>query len=194
MTTASADIWGRTPLASISNHTDVASPLRCRRRQDPDRDVMTRHELGLHDLDGVDDAVTVDYYGPSIHRAIDEILVPVAGGPNTDAVLGLAGNLASSWDASVTLLTVLPEDADSEHRRAAEARLEDYTGEFDGVRVETRLETGEDVVAIITALTDRFELVVIGDSEQSLFGRFFTSSIPDRLDRDSQAPIFVVSR
>jgi nucleotide-binding universal stress UspA family protein len=155
---------------------------------------MTRHELGLDDLDGLDSGVTVDRYGPATHQSIDEILVPVAGGPNTDAVLGLAGNIASSWDASITLLTVVPENADTDHKRTAENRLEDYASTFDGVRVETRLETADDVVASITALTERFELVVIGDSEQSLFGQFFHSSIPDRLDRNAQAPILVVSR
>ncbi len=194
MTTAPTDIQGRTPLALISNRIDMYVPLQFHRRQDADPEVMTHHELGLHDLDGVDDDVAVEYYGPSIHRSIDEILVPVAGGPNTDAVLGLAGNLASSWDASVTLLTVLPEDPDSEREHAARRRLEDYAGEFDGIQVETCLEAGDDVVTIITGLTERFELVVIGDSEQSLFGRFFHSSIPDRLDRNTRAPIFVVSR
>ncbi|MFB6227811.1 MAG: universal stress protein [Halobacteriales archaeon] len=155
---------------------------------------MTRHELGFDDLDGLDGDVTVDRFGPSTHRSIDDILVPVAGGPNTDAVLGLAGNLASSWDASITLLTVVPEDADTGRKRTAENRLEDYADTLDGIRVETRIETGDDVVAIVTALTERFELVVIGDSERSLFQRFFGSSIPDRLGRNTRAPIFVISR
>lgn len=155
---------------------------------------MTRHELGLGDLDGLDGNVTIDRYGPATHRSIDDVLVPVAGGPNTDAVLGLAGNIASSWDASITLLTVLPEDATAGRERTAKDRLEDYASTLDGVRVETRLRTADDVVASITALTERFELVVIGASEQSLFGQLFHSSIPDRLDRNAQAPIFVVSR
>jgi nucleotide-binding universal stress UspA family protein len=155
---------------------------------------MTRHELGLGDLDGLDDDVTVDRYGPATRRSISDVLVPVAGGPNTDAVLGLAGNIASSWDASITLLTVLPEDADTDRKRAAGDRLEDYASTLEGVRVETRLETADDVVDSIAALTERFELVVIGDSEQSLFGQFFHSSIPDRLDRNARAPILVVSQ
>lgn len=193
MITPPTDNWEKPPIAAISNHTDSDSPLWSCRRRGTNRDVLTCHELGLDDLDGLDGDVTVDRYGPSSHRSIDAVLVPVAGGPNTDAVLGLAGNVAASWGASITLLTVLPEGADTDHKRTARDRLEDYAGTFENVRVETRLETADDVVASITALTERFELVVIGDSEQSLFGRFFYSSIPDRLDSNTRAPIFVVS-
>jgi nucleotide-binding universal stress UspA family protein len=186
-------VRGVSPVVSIRDRTDSNALLQSRRRA-ASRDVMTRHELGLGDLDGLDDDVTVDRYGPATRRSIDDVLVPVAGGPNTDAVLGLAENIASSWDASITLLTVLPEDAGTDRKRAAGDRLEDYASTLEGVRVETRLETADDVVDSITALTERFELVVIGDSEQSLFGQFFHSSIPDRLDRNARAPILVVSQ
>lgn len=194
MTTIPADIREKAPLASISNRIDSGSLLRFQRRQATHRNVMTRHELGLHDLDGLDDDVTIDHYGPPTSRSIDDILVPVAGGPNTDAVLGLARNLASNWNASLTLLTVLPGDADTDRRHTAEDRLEDYANTLDEVRVETRLETGDDIAGIITALTDRFELVVIGDSDQSLFQRFFYNSIPERLEKNTRAPIFAVRR
>ncbi|MFB6296538.1 MAG: universal stress protein [Halobacteriales archaeon] len=196
MTTVPADMRAirRALLESISTRTDQASALEFRRRRATSRNAIARHELGLYDLEGLDDDVTIDHRGPPTSRSIDEILVPVAGGPNTEVALGLAGNIASSWNASITLLTVLPEDAGEEHRRTAGERLEGYADTLDGVQVDTRLETGDDVVAAITALTDRFELVVIGGSERSLFQRVFHSSIPDRLDRNTRAPIFVVSR
>lgn len=155
---------------------------------------MVRHELGLYDLDGLDDEVTIDHFGAPTSRSVSEILVPVAGGPNTEDALILAGNLATGWNASVTILTVLPRSADEDRKRAARDRLQVYADTLDGVPVETRLEAGDDVVATITALTDEFELVVIGGSEQSLFRRIFRGSIPDRLNKNTRVPIFVVSR
>lgn len=153
-----------------------------------------RHELDLDDLDDLDDDVSIDLYGPSTHKTIESVLVPVAGGPNTDVAITFARNIARSWTASITLLTVLPATAGDAERADAEADLAGYAEGIEGVSVETRVETGADVVATIADLTDSHELVVIGASESPLFRRFFRGTIPERLETASRAPLFVVDR
>lgn len=171
----------------------TSAPRHARRRDLNRQDATVRHELDLDDLDGLED-VSIDRYGPSSSRTIESILVPVAGGPNSDVALRFARNIATSWGASLTLLTVLSTSADDEERRDAEDRLRDYADSVTEVPVETRLETDGDVVSTIAAATEEHELVVIGGSEQSLFQRFFSGSIPERLGRETRAPIFVLSR
>ena len=155
-------------------------------------DATVRHELGLGDLSGIDSEVTLEQYGPTTRRAIESILVPVAGGPHSDVAVRLAANIAESWDAAVQLLTVVPPSADERKRADAEARLQTYADTVDAVPVDTRLETRDDVVAAIADLTRAHEIVVIGASEGSLFRRFFRGTVPERLGSASQAPIFVV--
>jgi nucleotide-binding universal stress UspA family protein len=155
-------------------------------------DATVRHELGLGDLSGIESEVTLEQYGPTTRRAIESILVPVAGGPHSDVAVRLAANIAESWNASVQLLTVVPPSADQGERADAEARLRTYAETVEAVPVDTRLETRDDVVAAIADLTRSHELVVIGASEGSLFRRFFRGTVPERLGSESRVPIFVV--
>lgn len=162
------------------------------RRAERSTDAVVRHELGLGDLSGIDADVTLEQYGPTTRKAIESILVPVAGGPHSDVAVRLAANIAESWGASLHLLTVVSPSADEREREDAEANLRTYADSVETVPVESRLETHEDVVAAIADRTPTHELVVIGASEGSLFRRVVRGTIPERLGSESRAPIFVV--
>lgn len=172
----------------------VDTPRRhLKRRAGYTSDVIVRQEFGLTDVAGLED-VTIEHYGPGTNRAINSLLVPVAGGPNSRAAVALASSIASEWGASITLLTVISEDTTDDQRRDAGRRLDTYTDAVTGSTVETALVRSDDVVPTIAAESDTHELLVIGASERSLFERFFSGSVPNELRQETHAPIFVVSQ
>jgi nucleotide-binding universal stress UspA family protein len=174
------------------NSTDTPT-RRAKRRGAYTGDAIVRHEFGLDDLVGLDE-LTIERYGPPASQRIESILVPVAGGPNSDAAVALASNVAAGWDASVTLLTVVPTDATDERTETAETTLRDYADEAAVDTVETAVVASDDVVSTIAGESDAHDLLVVGASERSLFARVFRGSIPERLGETTRAPMFVVSR
>lgn len=172
----------------------VTTPLtRGQRRDTYSSDAVVRQEFGLASLDDLDD-VTINHYGPGANQAITSILVPVAGGPHSEAAVALADNIASELGASLTLLTIIAEASTDAAERAASERLDEYTDIVAGSAVETAVVSSDDVVATIVQESDSHELLVIGASERSLFKQLFGGSLPNKLGRETHAPIFVVSQ
>lgn len=168
-------------------------PRRLNRRAGHTSDAIVREEFGLTDSEALED-VTINQYGPGAHQAINSVLVPIAGGPNSDAAVTLASSIASEWGASITLLTVVSEDATDDQRRDASRRLDAYTDIVTGGPVETALVRSDDVVSKLAAESQAHELLVIGASERSLFKRVFSGSVPNKLRQRTRAPMFVVSQ
>lgn len=166
---------------------------RVQRQDTYSSDAVVRQEFGLAGLDELDD-VTINHYGPGANQAINSILVPVAGGPHSEAAVVLADNIASELGASLTLLTIMAEASTDAAERAASERLDEYTDIVAGSSVETAVVCSDDVVATIVQESDPHELLVIGASERSLFKRLFSGSLPNKLGRKTHAPIFVVSQ
>lgn len=177
---------------SLSNR--LVTPLTSvQRREAYSSDAVVRQEFGLDSLDELDD-VTINHYGPGANQTITSILVPVAGGPHSDAAVALGDTIAAEWGASLTLLTVVPETSTDAAERAASDRLDEYTDAVTESSVETAVVRSDDVVATIVAESNAHELLVIGASERSLFKRLFSGSLPSKLGRETRAPIFVVSQ
>jgi APA family basic amino acid/polyamine antiporter len=183
----------RPAIISTNRHERIRLPRHARQAAGFTGDALVRQEFGLDALDALDD-VTINHYGPGTNRAITSILVPVAGGPHSDAAVTLANSIASEWSASLALLTVISETATDAERRDAEQRLAAYTETVTDGAVETAVVASDDVVATIAGESDEHELLVIGASEKSLFKRFFSGSVPNRLATETHAPIFVVSQ
>lgn len=173
-----------------SNNTP---PHRLKRRAGYTSDAIIRQEFGLTDSEALED-VTINQYGPGTNQAINSVLVPVAGGPNSDAAVALANSIASEWGASIRVLTVVSKDPTDDLRRDAAERLDAYTDSVTESPVETTLVCSDDVVSTIAAESDAHEILVIGASERTLFKRFFSGSVPNKLRQKTRAPMFVVSQ
>lgn len=166
-------------------------PRHLKRRAGYTSDAIVRQEFGLSDSEALED-LTINQYGPGTNQTINSVLVPVAGGPNSDAAVRLASSIASEWGASITLLTVVSEDTPDDQKQAADERLKAYTDIVTDGPVETMLVRSDDVVSTIAAESDAHEILVIGASEQTLFKRFFSGSVPSKLREKTRAPMFVV--
>jgi nucleotide-binding universal stress UspA family protein len=172
----------------------INTPLRrLNRRGGYTSDAIVRQEFGLSDSEALED-VTINQYGPGTNQAINSLLVPIAGGPNSDAAVTLASSIASEWDTSITLLTVVSEDATDDQKQSAVERLDAYTDSVTNSPVETTLVRSDDVVSTIAAESNAHEILVIGASERTLFKRFFSGSVPSKLRQKTRAPMFVVSQ
>ena len=99
------------------------------------------------------------------------ILVPTAGGPDSDLGAEVARLLGREFDAEVTLLYVAGRDDED-----AEAFLEGWADDHDLADAERRVETGDVETAIEDAARDA-TLVVLGASEQGLFQRLVGGSV-----------------
>lgn len=168
-------------------------PRRNKRRTASTGDAIARQEFGFTDVEALDD-VTITHYGPGTNQAINSILVPIAGGPNSDAAVTLASSIAAEWTALITVLTVIPESATDNQRQTANQRLETYAETVTDSSVVTTLRRSDDVASAIATESVAHELLVIGASERSLFKRFFRGTIPEQLRHETHAPIFVISR
>jgi amino acid transporter/nucleotide-binding universal stress UspA family protein len=111
----------------------------------------------------------------------ERILLPTAGGPDSDLSAETVATLRDEFDAEITLLHVADDGEEAEgseflERWAAEHGLED---------AEFRVETGDIENAIERASTDA-TLVVIGATERGLLSRLVSRSlvldVVDRID------------
>jgi K+-sensing histidine kinase KdpD len=165
-----------------------------RQRPQAASQATTPREAELWGLTDLPDDVSVSHYGSAIRDVVESILVPIAGGPNSHATVRVSAEVARDLDARLELLTVVAGGADSARRMKAEARLHNHANEISGVRTELDVVASDDVVSTIDRRSQEHALVVIGDSERSVFRRIFTGSVPKRLMAETDVPIIVVEQ
>jgi nucleotide-binding universal stress UspA family protein len=100
----------------------------------------------------------------------DRVLVPTAGGPDSDLSAAVANHLRREFGSTVTLLHV------AEDREAGEAFLEEWAAEHDLADAELRVETGDVETAIERAAEDA-TTVIFGATERGLLRRLVSGSL-----------------
>jgi nucleotide-binding universal stress UspA family protein len=104
----------------------------------------------------------------------DRVLVPTAGGPDSDLSAEVASVLRSEADAAVTLLHVV----DGERGRAdGEAFLADWAASHDLADATQVVDTSGDVEGAIADRATESSLVVIGATERGLLRRLVLGSL-----------------
>jgi len=151
-------------------------------------------ELELLGLSDLPEEVSVRYYGPTTRDTVGSLLVPIAGGPHSYPAVRVSVTMARDWDATIKLLTVVADKGDEGRRSEAEARLHNYTDEITSVPTDVEVVVSDDVVATISRRAKDHELIVVGDSERSVFQRLFAGTVPRRLTDKTDVPIIVVER
>ena len=98
------------------------------------------------------------------------VLVPTAGGPDSDLSAVVAKQLQAQYDAEVTLLHVADDEA------TGRDFLEEWASNHGLTDVQFRVETG-DVEAAIERAAEDASMVVIGATEQGLLSRLIRGSL-----------------
>lgn len=129
---------------------------------------------------------------PGRADAIDRLLVPLRGEKNFDRILSFVQELLAATGASVTLFHT-SEESD---RLPGEEILADATdwliqAGVDADRIDQQLSGPGDPEPSIVNLEDRFDLLVLGETEPSLRNRIF-GTIPAQVTTDTDDPVFVV--
>jgi amino acid transporter/nucleotide-binding universal stress UspA family protein len=99
-----------------------------------------------------------------------KVLVPTAGGPDSDLSATIAGYLQNQYDSEVTLLHV----ADDEE--SGRAFMEEWASEHDLGDAAIRIETG-DVEESIERAAEDATMVIIGATERGLLSRLVRGSL-----------------
>jgi amino acid transporter/nucleotide-binding universal stress UspA family protein len=102
----------------------------------------------------------------------DRILLPTAGGPDSELSAEVTRLLVAQFGSEVTLLYV----ADEDDRTESEAFLQEWAGEHGLTDAEQRVETGDVEGAIESAAADA-TLVVLGATERGLVQRLVGGSV-----------------
>jgi amino acid transporter/nucleotide-binding universal stress UspA family protein len=128
----------------------------------------SRVEMGL---DEVTDSIPCDFLVLK-DRGFDpeRILVPTAGGPDSELSAMVAKHLADEYDSAVTLLHV------DDDREAGEAFLEEWADSHGLADADLRVEGGDVEAAIERAAQDA-SMVVIGATERGLLSRLVGGSL-----------------
>jgi len=123
--------------------------------------------------------------------AVDDILVPTAGGPHAEFAAEVARALARANDARVELLTVTDpgEPAD-----ASEGLLEMTASILEDVETtRTRIESNN-IVDTIVEESGTVDVTVIGASRESLLQQLVVGAIPEAVGRRAQSTVIMAKR
>jgi len=102
-----------------------------------------------------------------------KVLLPTAGGPDSDLSADVARVLQAEYDSEVTLLHAIGDD---ETEATAEAFLEDWAAEQDLADARTIVSADDPETAIIDAADDN-TLLLMGATERGLLSRLVSDSL-----------------
>ncbi|WP_254545296.1 amino acid permease [Halomarina pelagica] len=115
------------------------------------------------------------------------ILVPTAGGPDSDLSAAVAALLAREYESEVTLLNVADDEAEGR------AFLESWAAEHDLADATLRVETGDVERAIERAARDA-TLLVVGATERGLLRRLVGGSLVMDVVDDVECSVLLAER
>ncbi|AFZ72227.1 universal stress protein [Natronobacterium gregoryi] len=124
---------------------------------------------------------------------IDSILVPVAGGPNTDLAARIAGSLARAHDARVELVTVV-SDRDEESVADARELLTRTSRELGAVTSIEQTVLDGAVEETILERTGDHDVTVVGAAESGPVQRVLVGQIPETIGREADSGVMMAKR
>jgi nucleotide-binding universal stress UspA family protein len=125
-------------------------------------------------------------------RGLDSsrVLVPTAGGPESDLSAEVARTLRATAGADVSLLHVVDRD----RRDAGERFLADWADEHDLADARFVVDDGGDVEAAIEREAADHTLVFIGATERGMIARLVTDSLHLDVVNDVEASVALAER
>ena len=126
-------------------------------------------------------------------RGLDpsRVLLPTAGGPDSDLNAGVARTLRATADADVSLLHVV--DGPGE-REAGERFIEEWAAERDLGDARSVVDDGGDIEAAIEREAADHTLVLIGATERGMIARLVTESLHLDVVNDVNASVVLAER
>lgn len=121
------------------------------------------------------------------------ILVPIAGGPNSELAVEVACALAEHTDAWVELFTVIPAEPTAEERsQGAECLAAGRQAADEFENLDTWLYEDDDPAMAIAEQSAYYDAVVMGAPTKGRIRRTVFGSTPDSVDRCVDIPVITV--
>ncbi len=117
------------------------------------------------------------------------ILVPTAGGPDSDLSGEIARLLAAEYGSDVTVLTVRGDEPSDD----AERFLTEWAKDRDLDHAELRVESG-DVEAAIERVATEHTLLIVGATERGLLSRLVTGSLVMDVVEDVECSVILAEK
>ncbi|MFB6123158.1 MAG: amino acid permease [Haloferacaceae archaeon] len=117
----------------------------------------------------------------------ERVLVPTAGGPDSDLSAEIAKLLHAEFDSAITLLHVADSEAEGT------AFLDDWAERHDLGDAERRVETG-DVESVIERVAADHSMLVLGATEQGLLSRLVRGSLVIDVVEDVDCSVLLAER
>ena len=127
---------------------------------------------------------------PSFKR----ILLPTAGGPDSEFAVELLGPIVEAEDAEVTACYVISDDAGADEEKEAHGWIQRTLRHANLGRVARRVIRSGSVAAGIARAGSSYDLVVMGAARTGLFKRLLFGEIPDQVGRHAQTSVMLVKR
>ncbi|THE65867.1 amino acid permease [Salinadaptatus halalkaliphilus] len=120
----------------------------------------------------------------------DRVLVPTAGGPDSDLSAEVARDMREQLGSEITLLHVVDDESE---REAGERFLTEWAADRDLADAEIRIGTGDVETAIADAAADH-SLLVIGATERGLLSRLLRGSLAYDIVREVDCSVILAER
>ncbi|WP_436343919.1 amino acid permease [Natronorubrum sp. FCH18a] len=120
----------------------------------------------------------------------DRVLVPTAGGPDSDLSAEMARHMRDQLGSEITLLHVVDEGGAGE----GEAFLTEWAADHDLEDAEIRVDTSADVEAAIATAARDHSLIILGATERGLLSRLLRGSLAYDIVNDVDCSVLLAER
>lgn len=128
-------------------------------------------------------------------RAVESILVPIAGGPHDALAAELAGVLATQHEASVVLMHVAAGEMSDARHAEVSSLLDDRQARLPGgISVERMLLEQPTVAGAITDATVDHDLTILGATTEARLGRRLVGAVAEDVGRTAAGSVIVTRK
>lgn len=178
-------------ILSVVNERDIEIVLMGWRGRPRRRDII----LGSH-LDQVLRKASCDVLVKRMDKdeqGLQRILLPIAGGPNTELAARVTGSLARVHDAEIHVIVINAPNETATIRNEKESILSSVISGFTGVPTITQeIIESDSVSETIVRQSKDVDLVVLGATSEDLYRRSIIGSLPEQVGRQSTSSVLMV--
>jgi uncharacterized hydrophobic protein (TIGR00271 family) len=130
-----------------------------------------------------------------IPERMERILVPTAGGPHASTAVQIGLDLAVEPGAEVIAMNLIRGPVTATARQEAEAKIEQTLEDIEGAnRVSRKIANAEHVQEGILEEAARYDLLLLGASEEGVLDQITFGGLPEDIARASPHPVLLVKR
>jgi APA family basic amino acid/polyamine antiporter len=127
---------------------------------------------------------------PKNFKKIEKILVPIGLGDHTQR-LRIAGRIAKSRDANITVISVISPDEDEKIRKRID-EIQQKADEISSIKSEKEIAISAKTENILIEKSKKFDLLVIGPSRDWILPGALLGSLPDKIADNAECSVLMI--